>query len=137
VLAGLECERDREVGFAGAGWAEEADVGAFLDPGQLRQVHDERLLGRGLRRPVEIVERLQGGKAGVADAHARAGGVAREDLGLQERLEKLLVRPLLGARPLGRLLQALQHPWRLQLAEQVGEPVADLRLALRHAHSSA
>jgi len=40
----------------------------------------------------------------VADAHARAGGVAGEDLGLEQRLEKLLVGPLLGAGPLGRLL---------------------------------
>jgi len=35
VLAGLEGKRDREVGLAGAGRAEEADVGTFLDPGEL------------------------------------------------------------------------------------------------------
>src|SRR5439155_15420208 len=35
VLAGLEGKRDREVGLAGAGRAEEADVGTLLDPGEL------------------------------------------------------------------------------------------------------
>src|SRR5207244_1261700 len=76
VLAGLEAERDREVGLTGAGWAEETDVGALLDPGELRQVQDERLLRRRLRRPVEVVERLQRREGGVADAHAGAGGAA-------------------------------------------------------------
>jgi len=119
------------------GGPKKQDVRALLDPGQLRQVHDERLLGCRLRRPVEIVERLQGGEGGVADPHAGAGGVAGEDLGLEQRFEKLLVGPLLGAGPLGRLLEPLQHPGRLQLAEQVGQPLAHLRPALRHAHSSA
>jgi hypothetical protein len=137
LLAGFEGERDREVRFAGAGWAEEADVRLLLDPGQLREVHDERLLRGRLRCPVEVLKCLQGGEGGVADAHAGAGGVAREHLGLEQRLEKLLIRPLLGAGPLGRLLQSLQHARRLQLAEQVGQPLAHLRPALRHAHSSA
>ena len=35
----------------------------------------------------------------------------------------------------GCLLEPLQHPWRLQLGEQIGEPLADLCLA--HAHNSA
>jgi hypothetical protein len=47
---------------------------------------------------------LSAGEGGVADARARPRGVAGEDLGLEQRLEKLLVRPLLGPRPLGRLL---------------------------------
>ena len=93
ALAGFEAERDREVGLAGAGRAEKADVAALLDPGQLRQVEHERLLGGGLRGPVEVLERLQRGEGGVPDAHARAGGVAREDLGLEQRLEETLVGP--------------------------------------------
>src|SRR5712692_5633660 len=71
----------------------------------------------------------------MADARARARGIAREDLGLEQRLEKLLVGPGLGAGPLGRLLEPLQDARRLQLREQVGQPLAGLRL--RHGHSSA
>jgi len=119
------------------GRAEEADVAALLDPGELREVHDERLLRRRLGCPVEVVERFQGGEGGVADPRAGAGGVAGEHLGLEQRLEKLLVGPLLGACPFGRLLEPLQHPRRFQLAEQIGQPLADLRPALRHAQSSA
>jgi hypothetical protein len=137
LLAGLERERDREVRLAGAGWAEEADVGALFDPGELCQVQHERLLGRGLGGPVEVVERLQGGEGGVTDAHAGAGGVAGEDLCFEQRLEKLLVGPVLGAGSLGRLLEPLQHPWCFQFREQVGQPLADLCLAFRHAQSSA
>jgi hypothetical protein len=95
----------------------------------------EWLLRRGLGRPVEVLERLQGGEGGVADPRPRAGGVAGEHLGLEQRLEKLLVGPGLVACPLGRLLESLQDAWRLQLREQVGQPLACLPLA--HAHSSA
>jgi hypothetical protein len=43
-------------------------------------VQDQRLLGAGLRGEVEVLQGLVGGQGGVADALARAGGVAREDL---------------------------------------------------------
>jgi hypothetical protein len=39
VLAGVEAERGREVGLAGAGRAEEADIGVLLDPRPLRSVN--------------------------------------------------------------------------------------------------
>jgi hypothetical protein len=135
VLAGFEGERDRAVGLAGAGRAKEADVGAFLDPGELGEVEHERALGARLGAPVDVLERLQRREGGVADPHPRAGGVAGEDLGLEQALEEALVRPGLGAGPLGHLLEPLQHARRLQLREQVGQPLARVRLA--HAHSSA
>ena len=74
-------------------------------------------------------------EAGRPHARAGAGGVAGEDLGLEQALEELLVGPLLGAGPLSGLLEPLEHARRLQLAEQVGQPLTDLRLA--HAQSSA
>ena len=131
-LAGLDRQRDRQVGLAGAGRPEEADVAVLGDPGELGEVQDQRLLGAGLRGEVEVLERLVGREGGVADALAGAGGVAREDLGLQQRLEELLVGPALLAGPRGGLLQALQHARRLELGEQVGQPLADRRgLGLR------
>ena len=87
--------------LAGAGRPEEADVGPLGDPAQLREVQDERPFGRGLGRPVEVLERLQGGEGGGADAGSRTGGVAGEHLGLEQGLEKPLVGPALGAGPLG------------------------------------
>ena len=101
ALAGLDPQRDREVGFAGAGWADEADVGVLFDPGELREVHDQRPLGGGLGGEVEVLERLVRGEAGVSGCAAGAGGVAGEHLGLQQRLEELLIGPLLLPRPLG------------------------------------
>jgi hypothetical protein len=97
----------------------------------------ERPLGARLRRPVEVLERLDRGEGGVADAHAGAGGVAGEDFRFQERLEETLVRPLLLAGERGRLLEPLQHPWCLQLREQVRQPLTRLPLRRAHAHSSA
>ena len=104
VLAGLDRQRDREVCLAGPGRAEEADVAVLGDPGELREVQDQRPLGAGLGGEVEVLERLVGGEGGVADALAGAGGVAGEDLGLQQRLEELLVGPALLARPRRGLL---------------------------------
>jgi hypothetical protein len=135
VLAGFEGERGGEVGLAGAGRAEEADVAVLLDPGQLGEVQHERPLRRRLRAPVEVLECLEGG-AGVADAHAGTRGVAGEDLGLEQRLEEALVRPLLLARQGRGLLEPLQHPGRLQLAEQVRESFARL-CRRRHVHRLA
>jgi hypothetical protein len=107
----------------------------LLDPGKLGEMQHERPLRGRLRRPVEVFERLQCGKRGVADAHAGAGGVAGEYLRLEQRLEEALVRPLLLARQRGGLLEPLQHPRRLQLREQIREPLTGLRFV--HAHSSA
>ncbi len=73
----------------------------------------------------------------MADPLARAGGVAGEHLGLEQRLEELLVGPGLGAGPLGGRLYALEHARRLQLLKQVGQPLTGLRLRRAHAHSSA
>jgi hypothetical protein len=137
ALAGFEGECDRQVSLAGARRTEEADVGVLLDPGQLGQVQHERALGVGLRRPVEVLECLQRGEAGVADAHPGAGGVAGEDLRLGQRLEEALVGPGLLARQGGGLFEPLEHARRLQLAKQVRQPLTRLRLRRAHAHNSA
>lgn len=90
----------------------------------------QRPLGGGLGGPVEVVQRFERGERGVACAHARAGGLAGEDLGLQQRLEELLVGPLLGAGPLRSGWEPLGDARRLERAQEVGEPLA-------HAQSAA
>src|SRR6185503_6642948 len=97
-LAGLDRQRDRQVRLAGAGWSEEADVHVLGGPGELGEVEDQRLLGGGLGAEVEVLQRLVGWERGVADPVARPGRVAREHLGLEQDLEKLLVGPALLAR---------------------------------------
>ena len=67
-------------------------------PGELGEVQDQRPFGAGLGGEVEVLEGLVRREGGVADALAGAGGVAGEDLGLQQRLEELLVGPALGSR---------------------------------------
>jgi hypothetical protein len=118
--------------FPGARRAKEADVGGLGDPRELRQVLHQRPLGRGLGGPVEVLERLQSGESGRADALARARGIAGEHLGLEQGLQEGLIGPALGASALGGRRQALGDPWRLQLGHQVGQP-----LAVAHRHSSA
>jgi hypothetical protein len=63
----------------------------------LREVHDQRPLGAGLGREVEVLERLGCREAGGPDAGARAGGLAGEDFCFAERFEELLVGPALRA----------------------------------------
>jgi hypothetical protein len=62
-------------------------------------VQDQRFLSAGLGFEVEVLQRLGGGKGCVADALARAGSVAGEDLGLPQGLEELLVGPAFVAGP--------------------------------------
>jgi hypothetical protein len=80
-------------------------------------VADQRAFGAGLGGEVEVLERLGGWEAGGPDADARAGGLAREHLGLAERLQELLVGPALRARPLGGRRQAVEDPGRLERAQ--------------------
>ncbi len=97
---------------------DQADVGGFRDPGELREVEDERLLGGRLGGEVEVVERLVGRKRGVSDALAGAGGVAREHLGFEQDFEELLISPGLLARP-GRGLRYAQLRYRLDLPARI------------------
>jgi hypothetical protein len=87
----------------------------FVDPRELREVQQQRPLGRRLGGEVEVLERLVGGERGVPDPLARAGGVAREHLGFEQDLEELLVGPALLARPLRGRLQPFADARRLEL----------------------
>jgi hypothetical protein len=101
---------------------------------------DQRLLGGGLGREVEVLERLVGRERGMADPVARPRRVAREHLGFEQDLEELLVGPALLAGGGGGLLEPLNDPRSLELGQQVGQPLhgACGGLGLRgHAQSSA
>jgi hypothetical protein len=69
--------------FCRSGRADQTDVGVLCDPGELREVQQQRLLRGGLGAEVEVLHGLVRGEAGVADPLARAGGVAREDFGFE------------------------------------------------------
>jgi hypothetical protein len=81
-----------------------------------------------LSLPVEVLERLSLRELGRSHALARPRGLASEGLGLEQRLEELLVGPLLCASPLRRLVEALEHARRLELLQQVGQALASLGL---------
>jgi hypothetical protein len=75
VVSGDDPERGREVGFAGAGWAEQDDVAGLCEerPGCER---GDLLTDGELVVPVEVVEGLGCGEPCPADALRGTGGVA-------------------------------------------------------------
>ncbi len=92
---------------------------------------------RGLGGPVEVLERLQRGEGGVADAHPGAGGVAGEDLGLEQRLEEA-ARTATPARARAARRSARAAPARAApSASRAGTGSRSPALRLAHAHSSA
>jgi hypothetical protein len=95
--AGADPDGDREVGLAGAGWAEQDDVLAAGEEVELAEVQDGLALQRGLEGEVELLERLARREAGGLDARLAAVAVAAVGLGLEERGGELLIGPLLLA----------------------------------------
>jgi hypothetical protein len=104
------------VGFSGPDRSGQAEVFVALDPlaaGQLEDLRPGNAL-EGL--PVDLLEGLQVGEAGVLEAVGDGLLVPRADLGLEKLLEEVLVRPavLLGLAAEGRVLphdgRELQEP---------------------------
>jgi hypothetical protein len=88
---------------------------------ELAEVLDHGLLHAALEGEVELLERLSGREARLADARLAAVAVARGDLGLQQRLREALIAPLLGAGALGERGQRAGRGRRLERPEQVRE----------------
>jgi hypothetical protein len=86
----------------------------LLDPRELSEVHHQRPFGGGLGSEVEVLQRLVRRKPSRAGALPRAGRFAGEHLGLTQRLEELLIRPLLLAGLPGGLSEPLSDPRRLE-----------------------
>jgi hypothetical protein len=101
-LAGPDPKADRQMGFAGAGWAEEHHVVAGGDEVQGAQVRDLLALEPAGVVVVELLQALAGGEPGGADAALAAVGLAGGDLALQAGGQELLMRPVLRAGALGQ-----------------------------------
>ena len=101
-LAGPDAQPGGQVGFAGAGRAEEHDVVFRGDEVQGAQVGDDLAFEGPLVVEVEVLQGFAGGEPGGADAAFAAVGLAGGDLALQARGEELLMGPGLGAGPLGQ-----------------------------------
>src|SRR6266545_5979598 len=70
LLAGADCERDREVRLAGAALAGEDDRFAVIEPGAVGEGGDRRLRDGGVVVEAEVLEPFQQGEAGVEEAPA-------------------------------------------------------------------
>ena len=114
-------ERDRQVGLAGAGRAEQDDVLLAGEEVELAEVQDRVAAERGLEGEVELLERLARREPRGLDPGLAAVAVAAVDLGLQQRRGELLIAPLLGAGAVGELGQRPRRGRRLERAEQVRE----------------
>ena len=117
-LAGADRQPDGEVGFAGAGWAEEDHVLLRGDEVQGAQVRDRVAFEAAGVVEVELLQRLAGGEAGGADAAFAAVAFAGGDFALQAGDEELLVRPGLGAGAFGEPVDGLAQRRRFQRAGQ-------------------
>ena len=74
--AGADRDGDREVGLAGAGWAEQDDVLARVQEVELAQALDDLALDRALEGEAELLERLARGQARGLDAALAAVALA-------------------------------------------------------------
>ena len=119
--AGADPQRDREVGLAGAGRAEQDDVLFAGEEVELAEVQDGVARDRGLEGEVELLERLARREPRGLDAGLAAVAVAAVGLGLEQRRGELLIAPFLGAGAVGELGQRPRGGRRLELAEQVRE----------------
>jgi hypothetical protein len=117
----LDGQRDRQVGLAGAWWAEEHDVVGLQQEVELGEVGDELLADRPLEGEVEVVQGLDGRQPGRLDSGCPTRGLPRNDLLLEHGGQVTLVVPALGAGPLGQRPGRSPDAWRLQHAGEVDE----------------
>jgi len=107
---------DEQVGLAGAGGADQAQVLGCADPLESREVAHGGLGHRG-RGDVEAVEGLDDGEAGLAVAAAPVGLVAGGDLGFDEGAQDLFGFPALGLGGLQDVRRDAAHRGELEPLE--------------------
>ena len=113
-LAGPDRRADRQMGLAGSGRAEEHHVVFGGDEVQGAQVGDQVTFESAGVVEVELLQRLSCREPGGPDAAFTAVGFAGGDFALQTRRQELLVRPGLGAGPLGQPGHRFAQGRRLQ-----------------------
>ena len=104
----MDAERDRQVGLAGAGRAQEDDVLCFGEEVELREVRHGLVLHRPLEREVEVVEGLDLREPGCLHPVLTAVGFAGGDLFGEHCSEVGLVVPAL----VGGTLRERAGPFR-------------------------
>ena len=113
-------ERGREMGFAGAGRAEQHDV-AGLGEERAGGQGGDLLADGGLGVEVEVLEGLAGGEPGGPDPQLGAGGVAGGDFPLEHGGEVVLVGPAGVAGLVGQPGGGFGDPRCLQRGGQVAD----------------
>ena len=112
---------DAEMCLAGAGRAQQDHVHFGVQEVELPEVLDHLLLHAALEGEVELLKRLVGGEPGSTDPQPAAGGLARGNLGREQRFGEPLIAPLLLAGALGEVRQRPRRRRRLHRPEQMGE----------------
>src|SRR6266508_701446 len=120
-LAGPDAQPDGQVGLAGPWWAEEDHILPCGDEVQRAEVGDlVAFQGSGVVI-VELLQRLAGREACLADAALAAVGLSGGDLALQAGGQELLVGPALGAGAFGQAAGGLPQAGGLERAGEEGE----------------
>src|SRR5665811_1326717 len=112
---------DAEMCLAGPGRAQQDHVHFGVQEVELAEVFDHLLLDAALEGEVELLEGLVRGEPGGPNPQSAAGGLARGDLGREQRLGEPLIAPFLLP---GALDEVRQRPGRgrcLHRPEQMGE----------------
>ena len=112
-LAAANCSPYRQMGFAGAGWAEEDHVFLAGDEVQGGEVGDQVAFQAAGVVEVELLNAFAGREAGGSDPVFAAVGISGGDLALQAGRQVFLMGPRFGAGPLGEPAPPTRAEWAL------------------------
>jgi hypothetical protein len=128
----LNAEGDGEVGFTGAGRAEEHDV-AGLDQESAAGEGGDLVADGGLGVEVEVLQRFAGTEPGMPDPQLGAGGVAGRHFPFQDGGQVVLEPPAGIPGLVGQAAGDIQNPWRFECFGEVAELLGRLS-GLRGGH---
>ena len=94
-LGGLARERDTDVCFPGAGWADEQHVGGGVEEAAGGELVDDRGVRAGLSIEVEVLDRCRGGQASEPQPPGQTPRFGGLNLGREQSLQRRGHRQLL------------------------------------------